>query len=82
MAQIVARIDDELVAQVDQLVDSGVVASRSDAVRIGLRSLVDIQRRRAIAAAIVEGYRRRPQTDREVGWSDDITRSMIAEEPW
>lgn len=82
MAQIVARVDDELVAQVDQLVDSGVVASRSDAVRSGLRTLIDRQRRSSIAAAIVEGYRRQPQTDREVGWSDDMTRSMIAEEPW
>ena len=82
MAQIVARIEDDLVAQVDQLVDSGVVESRSDAVRTGLRTLIDLQRRRSIAAAIVEGYRRQPQTDSEVGWSDHTTISMIAEEPW
>ncbi|MCY3805288.1 MAG: ribbon-helix-helix domain-containing protein, partial [bacterium] len=62
MMQIAVRLDDELVAQVDQLVRSGVVASRSQAVRDGLRSLVDQRRRRAVGEAIVEGYRRLPQT--------------------
>ena len=82
MAQIVARIDDELAAEVDLLVDGGLVPSRSGAVRDGLRMLVDLHRRRSIADAIVEGYRRLPQTDGESGWSDDMTVSMIAEEPW
>ena len=82
MIQIAVRLDDELVAQVDHLVRSGVVASRSHAVRDGLRALVDQQRRRSVAEAIVEGYRRLPQTDSEVGWSDEATIAMIAEEPW
>ncbi len=82
MMQIAARIEDELVAQVDQLVRSGVVASRSDAVRDGLRALVDQERRRSVAAAIIDGYRRLPQTDSEVGWNDEATIAMIAEEPW
>ena len=82
MAQIVTRLDDELVAQVDRLVADGIVASRSDAVRSGLRALIDMQRRRAIATAIVDGYRRQPQDDRKAGWSDDMTIAMIAEEPW
>ena len=82
MIQIAARIEDELVAQVDQLVRSGFVASRSDAVRDGLRALVDQERRRSVAAAIIDGYRRLPQTDSEVGWSDEATIAMIAEEPW
>ena len=82
MIQIAVRLDDELVAQVDRLVRSGVVASRSDAVRDGLRTLVDQQRRSTVAAAIVEGYRRLPQTGSEVGWSDEATIAMISEEPW
>ncbi|MCY4103557.1 MAG: ribbon-helix-helix domain-containing protein [bacterium] len=82
MMQIAVRLDDELVAQVDQLVLSGVVASRSQAVRDGLRSLVDQRRRRAVGEAIVEGYRRLPQTDEEIAWSDEATAAMIAEEPW
>lgn len=82
MIQIAVRVDSELIAEVDQLVRSGVAASRSDAVRDGLRALVDQQRRRSIAVAIIEGYRRLPQTDGDVGWSDDATAAMIAEEPW
>ena len=82
ITRLVARVDHALVRQVDDLVDRGVVASRSDAVRRGLRTLVDIKRRRSVAAAIVEGYRRQPQTVDEAGWSDENTRAMIAEEPW
>lgn len=40
------------------------------------------ERRQTIGAAIVEGYRRIPQTGSEAGWTDDSARSMIAEEPW
>ena len=82
MMQIAVRLEDELVAQVDQLVRSGVVPSRSHAVRDALRVLVDQQRRRSVGEAIAEGYRRLPQTDSEVAWSDEATVAMIAEEPW
>lgn len=82
MTQIVVRVDDELARQVDRLVHAGVVESRSDAVRRALRALVDVERRRAVGAAIVEGYRRQPQTDDGPGWGDEMTRAMIAEEPW
>jgi len=82
MAQLVTRVDDELVRQVDRLVESGAVASRSDAVRKGLRTVVDTERRRSVAASIVDGYRRLPQAEDEAGWTEDMARSMIAEEPW
>lgn len=82
MAQIVARVDEELAVQVDRLVDSGVVRSRSDAVRRGLWALVERERRRSIADAIVAGYRRIPQTEHEAGWTDGLAGSMIAEESW
>jgi len=82
MTQLVTRVDDELVRQVDQLVENGAVKSRSDAVRRGLRAVVDTERRRSVAASIVDGYRRRPQAEDEAGWSEDMARSMIAEEPW
>ena len=82
MTQLVTRIDDSLVDAVDRLVDDGVVESRSEAVRLGLRMLVDRHRRGRVAAAILEGYRRKPQTDAEVGWADAATARMIGEEPW
>ena len=82
MAQLVARIDDALADAVDALVEAGVVQSRSDAVRRGLEAMVDHHRRQREGQAIVEGYLRMPQTDEEIQWADEMTRRMIAEEPW
>ncbi len=80
--QLVTRIDEDLAAAVDELIDAGVVENRSQAVRLGLERLVDSHRRRDVGQRIVEGYCRVPQTDAEVGWADESTRRMIAEEPW
>jgi Arc/MetJ-type ribon-helix-helix transcriptional regulator len=81
MARLVTRIDDGLANEVDRLVEEGVVASRSAAVRLGLESLIDRHRRRT-SRSIVEGYVRQPQDEAEVGWADEATRRMIAHEPW
>jgi Arc/MetJ-type ribon-helix-helix transcriptional regulator len=82
MAQVVTRLDDKLAADLDELVAGGLVASRSEAVRMGLEKLVDEHRRRRIGAEIVEGYRRIPQTEEELAGIDKATRALIAEEPW
>ena len=82
MAQLVTRVDDELAAAVDELVETGAVASRSEAVRVALEQLVDRHRRRAVGARIAAGYSTTPQTDREVGWADEASVRMIADEPW
>ncbi len=82
MQQLVTRVDDQLAAAIDALVNEGVFASRSDVVRAGLRMIVDRHRRAQVAAEIVSAYRAQPQTDDEYGWSDDATREMIADEPW
>ena len=82
MAQFVTRIDDRLARDIDELVAEGVVASRSEAVRRGLEALIDRHRRASTGRAIVDGYRRRPQTEAEIGWADEATRRMIRDEPW
>lgn len=82
MAQLVTRVDDGLAAAIDELVAEGVVASRSQAVRLGLERLVDRHRRDAVGARIAEGYRIRPQTQLEVGWSDEASVAMIGDESW
>lgn len=71
-----------MLTALDALVSEGMVSSRSDAVRLALEALIDRKRRDGIGLAMVEGYRHRPQTDREVGWSDQATVAMIAEEAW
>jgi Arc/MetJ-type ribon-helix-helix transcriptional regulator len=82
MAQVVARLDDKLTAELDALVADGVVSNRSEAVRLGLERLVEEHRRRLIGAEIVAAYRRRPQTGEELAGLDQATRALVAEEPW
>ena len=82
MAQFVTRLEDVLADRVDSLVAAGVLASRSEAVRIGLERLADQLERERIGAQIVDAYTRIPQTDEELGWTDEAARRMIADEPW
>jgi Arc/MetJ-type ribon-helix-helix transcriptional regulator len=82
MAQLVTRVNEDLAAAVDELVAAGVVASRSEAVRLGLERLVDRYRRDRVGAEIAEGYRRHPQDASEVGWADEASVRMIRDEPW
>lgn len=80
--QLVTRVPDSVAEAVDGLVRAGVFASRSDCVRAGLAAVVDRERRDAIGRAIAEGYRRKPQDEDDLAWSDAATSAMIAEEPW
>jgi len=82
MAQLVTRVDERLVREIDELVAQGVLASRSEAVRRGLEELIERHRRARTGRAIVDGYLRVPQSEAEVGWADDATRRMIRDEPW
>ncbi|HEY1689718.1 MAG TPA: hypothetical protein VGF95_12745 [Solirubrobacteraceae bacterium] len=69
-------------AAVDDLVASGVVASRSEAMRMSLQAFVVEHRRRLMGEQIAEAYRRHPQTEEEVAGLDASTRALIEEEPW
>jgi Arc/MetJ-type ribon-helix-helix transcriptional regulator len=80
--QVVTRLDDQLAADLDGLVADGVVASRSEAVRIGLERLVDEHRRALVGASIVEAYRRQPQSEEELAGLEQSTRALVDEEPW
>ncbi|MFN0282079.1 MAG: ribbon-helix-helix domain-containing protein [Kineosporiaceae bacterium] len=82
MGQLVTRVDDDLLAAVDELVAAGVVASRSEAVRLGLERLLDRHRRDEIGARIVASYLAQPQDEHDAGWADESSVRMIAEEPW
>ncbi|MBA3381987.1 MAG: ribbon-helix-helix protein, CopG family [Actinobacteria bacterium] len=82
MRQLVTRVDDELVEQIDALVSEGVVDSRSDAARQALRALVDRHRRRRIAEADIAAYSAQPQTEEELSGVDEAARRMIEEETW
>ena len=80
--QLVTRVPDDVAATIDALVEEGVFASRSDAVRAGLAAVIDQRRREAVGLAISDGYRRTPQDGDDLAWSDAASAAMIAEEPW
>lgn len=80
--QIVVRIDATLITQLDDLVASGAIQSRSQGVRVAIEQYIDQERRAEIGRQIVEGYLRIPQEEDDGMWSDELTRAMIAEEPW
>jgi Arc/MetJ-type ribon-helix-helix transcriptional regulator len=82
MTQVVARLDDDLVTAIDDMVKEGLFESRSDAIRIALRRIVDERRRHKIGQAIIEGYRRIPVTAEETAWAEAATIRMIEDEPW
>jgi Arc/MetJ-type ribon-helix-helix transcriptional regulator len=80
--QLVTLVPDSVAHAIDELVERGVFASRSEAVRAGLEAVVDRERRDALGRAIVDGYRRIPQEADDLAWPDAATSATIAEEPW
>lgn len=80
--QLVIRVPDDVVAAVDDLVREGVFDSRSDVVRAGLAAVIEHRRRVAVGQAIADGYRRVPQSEDDLSWSDAASAAMIGEEPW
>ncbi|WP_298343066.1 ribbon-helix-helix domain-containing protein [Ferrimicrobium sp.] len=75
-------MDDKLLLAVDALVSEGAVATRSEAVQLGLEALVEQHRHQQTGRALVEGYLLQPQTEDELGGLDEATRTLIQEEPW
>ena len=82
MAQFVTRLEDSLAERVDSLVVAGALASRSEAVRLGLEELVDRLERERIGQQIREAYERMPQTEEELEGADEAFEEMLDEESW
>ncbi len=82
MAQLVTRIDDDLLIQVDTVIGWNELQNRSEFVREALVALIERKTRQRIGAEIVQGYVRVPQTDVEVGGADRAALDMILQEPW
>lgn len=80
--QIAVRLPDDLLGELDWVVVRVGYESRADAVRTAIESLVQAERRRAEAEAIVAGYERYPQTDDEVAVARAAALRSIREEPW
>lgn len=80
--QIAVRLNRERLVLLDELVRRGVYESRAAAVRAGIDVVVELDRRRAVDAAIAEAYRDMPPTEAERAAAVASLREAIAEEPW
>ncbi|CAN5645126.1 hypothetical protein BH24ACT4_BH24ACT4_10830 [soil metagenome] len=80
--QIAVRLPEAQLAVLDELVVRGVYPSRAAAVRAGIDAVVELDRRRAVDLAVVDGYRRTPPSEVEHAASVASLRDAIAEEPW
>ena len=80
--QIAVRLPEELLVELDDLLRKGVYESRAAAVRAGIETLMELERRRRTDRAVVEGYRRVPPTAAEREAAIASLREAIAEEPW
>ena len=76
------RLPASLLADVDELVRSGVYASRAALARAGIEELAAHERARLVDAAIAEGYRRFPPSAGEKRSAVASLRDAILDEPW
>ncbi|MEM9746070.1 MAG: ribbon-helix-helix domain-containing protein [Actinomycetota bacterium] len=82
MPQLVTRVSEDLVDEIDRLVASDRYRSRSDVVKAALAELIDAERRKEVGRRIAEGYARVPETDDERRMAESMSRAAIADEPW
>lgn len=80
--QIAIRLTTEQLGVLDDLVSRGVYANRAAAVRVGIETVVELDRRSQVDRAIVEGYRSHPPTESDDAAAMASLREAIAKEPW
>ncbi len=80
--QLAIRLQDDLVKDLDWVVHRLHYDSRTEAMRDALIRLIDQERRREIGEQIADGYRRMPQTEEEIGASDQAFFDSVDDEPW
>ena len=82
MTQLVTRMADNVIEQIDALVSRGVATSRSDVVRRALTEFFEREEERRVAEEYAEAYRLRPETPDERRRAQDEGRRLVEEEPW
>jgi Arc/MetJ-type ribon-helix-helix transcriptional regulator len=80
--QVAAKLPDELIRRVDELVSAGTFPSRSSAIRQGLESLLGLLERQALDDSVRQGYTRRPESPEEMDGARRLAERAIADEPW
>ena len=69
------RLDDDELRALDAAIARGLFASRSEALRAGLKQILRAERERRIAAAYERGYGEHPQEP----WSGELGIQLLAQ---
>lgn len=80
--QVAVKLPDGLVEQLDQLVQTGVFDSRSQAIRSGLEAIVAARHRDGIDRSYRDVFARIPDTPGEIADATRLAVAAIHEEPW
>ncbi len=80
--QIAVEVPEELLAKVDDLVASGLYKDRDEAISVGIAGLPNLEDKRRIDQAYIDGYTRFPQTAAELEMAQSILCAAIKAEPW
>ena len=80
-ARVTVSLPEALVRALDeQIIRDG--ETRSAAIRRLLELELGASDERDEVDRYIAGYRERPQTEEEFGWSDAVARERLAETPW
>jgi len=80
--QIAVKLPDELVGELDRLVEQGAFASRSQAIRAGLETMVTARRRAELERRYQEAIAQIPETKEEIAEATRLAVDAINDEPW
>ncbi len=80
--QIAVKLPDDLVGALDRLVDEGSFASRSQAVRTGLETVIAGRRRDELDRRYLDAAIRLPETPDEMADATRLALDAIHDEPW
>jgi len=82
MPTVALRLPDEMIVVIDGLVSEGSFSTRTDVIKQALERLFAALERERVDQAIIEGYRRIPETQEEMAQAYRNLREMVEEEPW
>lgn len=79
--QTLVQFTPDLLALLDKVAAEREV-SRSALIREAVSEYLEVERRKAIDEAYIEGYTRVPQTEEEILWSENRRREAWADLEW
>jgi Arc/MetJ-type ribon-helix-helix transcriptional regulator len=80
--QVAVKLSDALASELDRLVRDGAFDSRSQALRVGLETIIAVRRREQLNGDYRDAMARSPETSQEIAEATWLAVDAIREEPW